>query len=304
MHRLLLLPALLAASLPSTASAATASREGETLVYRAEPGEDNRVEVSQQGAVVTFAEGQVGRDPSPTTLDAGPGCEGRDIVTCDAAGVARVLMVLGDESDVARLSDPHGARARASGPLTMAATLEGGSGNDELQGGSGDDLISGGPHADSLLGSAGADVLDGGGGAFDDVAYGGTRPLRITLDDVANDGQAGERDDVRASVEDVVGGNGPDTIVGSAKANQLLGGGGDDVMYGGAGRDRIRGHEGDDRLIGGRGQDLLDGASGSDALFARDGERDKIACRTGSGDRAAVDALDRVYSGCERVRIR
>ena len=297
MRRLLLAVTLLSIAAPSAADAATVSREADTLVYRAQPGETNRLDVGQQGAVVTFAERPSTRGTIAPTLQAGAGCAGQGTVTCDASGVARVVVVLGDESDIALLSDP-------SGPLLIAATIDGGPGAEQIQGGAGDDVLSGGPDPDTLLNSAGADALDGGASVLDRVEFGGTAPLRISLDGVADDGQAGEGDNVDPSIEDVSGGAGPDTIVGSAKKNQLLGGGGDDVMNGAGGRDRVRGHEGNDRLTGGSGLDLLDGASGSDLLLGRDGELDKIACRDGARDRASVDRIDRVYSGCERVRTR
>lgn len=76
------------------------------------------------------------------------------------------------------------------------ATLVGGAGDDTMTGGDGDDVFDQGTAPD------GADDLRGGGGA--DVADYGRRPagsVTVTFDDTANDGAAGERDNVRADVE-------------------------------------------------------------------------------------------------------
>jgi hypothetical protein len=59
------------------------------------------------------------------------------------------------------------------------------------------------------VGPGGNDVLDGGPGR-DDTSYSRTAPVTITLDGVANDGEAGEADNVQ--VEDVFTGDGNDTI--------------------------------------------------------------------------------------------
>ncbi|MEY2426502.1 MAG: hypothetical protein QOI61_2074, partial [Actinomycetota bacterium] len=101
----------------------------------------------------------------------------------------------------------------------------------------------------------GADVI-AGGTATDSVSYAGrSAAVTVRLDGVANDGEAGEGDDVRADVENVTGGNGNDTLVGSASANRLDGGPGADTVSGGGG---------DDTLIGGSGFDSLDGGDGVD----------------------------------------
>ena len=54
----------------------------------------------------------------------------------------------------------------------------------------------------------GADGLQGGGGA-DDVGYGKRNAgIAVSLDGVANDGEAGEGDNVGTDVETVSGGSG------------------------------------------------------------------------------------------------
>jgi len=182
--------------------------------------------------------------------------------------------------------------------------LDGGAGADRIVGGDGDEQISGGPGDDPLLygyygddtidGGDGDDLLDGGPGAaglatdadrlnggagLDTVTYTGhPAPVQVSIGDGAGDGIAGERDDVEADVErllgsrsaDVlVGGLGNDALDGYDGADQIDGGGGDDVLEGGGGdasADTLRGGDGGDRLSGGAGEDALDGGPGADTL--------------------------------------
>ena len=85
--------------------------------------------------------------------------------------------------------------------------------------------------------------------------------------------------------EDVIGGNGDDTITGNEVDNALLGGAGNDIIDGGAGNDVVNGGTGDDTLKGGAGRDILLGGSGNDVLVGLDPE-DEIDGGPG------VDTLD------------
>jgi glucose/arabinose dehydrogenase len=186
--------------------------------------------------------------------------------------------------------------ARSCGGL--AATIVGSAGNDNLSGSPGDDVIvglggndtidglggndtiCGGDGADTLDGGAGADVLLGGTGT--DTATYATRTagIHVSIDNVANDGNstdgpAGARDNVRADVENLIGGGGGDTLTGSAAVN---------------------------RLTGGPRADSLFGVGGNDILFANDGTADtKIDCDGGTADAAHVDSQDPATVGCESV---
>jgi hypothetical protein len=76
--------------------------------------------------------------------------------------------------------------------------------------------------------------MSGGGDPCDQVLYDSrTAPVTITLDGVADDGEAGEGDNVGADIERATGGSGDDLIVGNAAENFLLGGPGNDVLVGG-----------------------------------------------------------------------
>jgi hypothetical protein len=153
-------------------------------------------------------------------------------------------------------------------------------GPDTLQGGGADDLLFGGLGADDERGGAGNDTfrqdsapeggdrLDGEGGT--DAVYYGTRTTAVTvnLNNVADDGAAGEGDNVLLTVENVTGGAGNDKVSGSTVANRLSGAGGNDELRGRGGNDQLFGGPGSDRLYGDGDSDtlnLVDGVSGNDA---------------------------------------
>jgi Ca2+-binding RTX toxin-like protein len=181
---------------------------------------------------------------------------------------------------------------------TGADTLVAGSTGSELIGAAGDDSLVGGAGADRLLGDreagdpgSGNDTLDGGAGAdtmrggdgIDTATYASrAHPVTVTLDDVAGDGEAGENDNVRSDIENVVGGARDDVLAGSATANVLVGGGGSD------------------RLTGAGGADALDGGAGDDVIDAADGAADTVTCGAGS-DSVQADAQDAVAADCEHV---
>ena len=97
----------------------------------------------------------------------------------------------------------------------------GASGADVLDGGPGDDRLWGGDGDDRLVGGPGRDVLSGGAGLHDRADYSGrTAGVALTLDAVANDGEPGEGDDLRADVEDLLGGRGADRLVGNGAAER------------------------------------------------------------------------------------
>ena len=122
--------------------------------------------------------------------------------------------------------------------------------------------------------SDGNDKIEGGSGARDLVDYSGrTEPLTVTMTGGADDGQAGETDDVGPDVEDLYGGAGDDDISGNAANNEIRGADGADTLQGLAGNDQLRGGEkadaifggeGNDEIFGGAGDDLIDGGPGTD----------------------------------------
>ena len=165
----------------------------------------------------------------------------------------------------------------------------GGPGIDTLEGGAGDDDIASGPGADILRGDAGNDTLTGecdeqpcppepGAGAGDDVDGGpgldlfryetyAPGPVTITLDDAANDGAAGEGDNIDDDVEDVrVTGPGDATVTGAPGFNNLTTG------------------------------------SGTDTINSRDGSPDRVSCGAGT-DVVNADDVDVIGPDCETVNV-
>ena len=180
--------------------------------------------------------------------------------------------------------------------LAVPITVDGGAGDDYLVGGKSADILLGGPGDDNLIGEAG-DTVRGGSGV-DSAVYrppgNQAGPVRITLDDVADDGTAGDQVNFFSDIENVdadgrfaFGGTlpvyGPVTLTGTEGANDLAGSSGPDV------------------IAGAGGIDTLEGKGGDDVLLARDGFADRVHCGAGT-DTAVVDALDEVSDTCEIVQ--
>jgi Ca2+-binding RTX toxin-like protein len=134
--------------------------------------------------------------------------------------------------------------------------------------------VIGSNYADTITGDANDNRLDGRGG--NDTIEGGTgndwavytqamQGIRVDLsqgkafDDGQGIGDAPQIDaqevDMLISIENVLGGQGNDSIVGSTGANELQGGAGNDTLDGGAGNDTLVGGTGNDLILGGAGTD-------------------------------------------------
>jgi hypothetical protein len=271
------------------AQAGTAS--GRPARFVAAAGERNDLTVgaaSAFGGTVRFAD--AGALVFPTLPWCGPFPPGQAL--CDPDGDPRptdgggVSVDLGDGDDRAVLGRLPGTDTRP-GAIRVSA----GAGDDRvdnradglirLDGGDGNDTLVTGPSAGAyLMGGPGADLMAASGccavAAYSDHDRTG---VRVTLDQTANDGAAGEGDDVRTS--GVVGSPGPDVITGDAGANALTGSGGADVLAGGAGDDSI------DATL--RDAQAPDGA-------------DTVTCGAGNDD-VMADANDTVAVDCERIRV-
>jgi Ca2+-binding RTX toxin-like protein len=160
----------------------------------------------------------------------------------------------------------------------------GGNGDDSFTGWTGPQTFYGGPGDDTfhmgLLAStgAGADTILGEAG--EDTADYGARleAVTVTMDlNVANDGAAGEGDNVHSDVERFICPTAAVVcnVTGNALDNRITGGGGADVLNGGAGDDTfVMGANGGigagaDVLIGGPGVDVVDFTSFGAALDVR-----------------------------------
>jgi Ca2+-binding RTX toxin-like protein len=204
-----------------------------------------------------------------------------------------------------------GAANRLNGG-TGNDTLNGGLGNDVLNGGDNDDTLNGGAGSDTLNGALGADDLNGGAGGGDVTTYAGrSSAVNVNVNNPDGDGQAGENDNVRASVEIITGTAFDDTLIGESgppvsNPNTLNGGGGDDTLNGGDGNDTVNGGVGIDTVVGGKGRDSIVGGSGGDTLKALDPPgtpatqlRDLVNCGTGVDNVFNKDPVDVIAANCE-----
>jgi Ca2+-binding RTX toxin-like protein len=269
----------LALAHPGGAFAGTAGVSGSTLTYVAANGEANAVvlQVWDEGSPSQF---WVLTD-SGAPVTAAAGCTQLTDHSVDCGNPAAAHVDLGDLDDAFHLSKglvvvvTGGAGNDTLHGGNLADVLDGGTGDDSLDPGAGTDTVAGGLGDDSIDASwcegpppcAAADHGDSfsGGDGVDSVSY-NHRPLAVTvtLDGIADDGQASEQDTVGADIENVTGGDGDDTIVGTDGPNVLDGG----SDYNG-GHDSIDGRGGDDFLIGGMSfGDTLVGGAGNDHLLA------------------------------------
>jgi Ca2+-binding RTX toxin-like protein len=175
-------------------------------------------------------------------------------------------------------------------------------GNDILRGRNGADTLNPGTgisDVDPILGAfTDADTLDGGTG-IDTVSYSTrTVDLNITIGVGANDGAAGEGDNVFAGVEKVTGGSGDDTITGDVSAETLTGGAGNDTLNGAGGNDVISGQGGNDTITGGAGKDNVSGGPGNDIFHTQDGIKDSLNCGDGDDNIADTDGIDDKAANC------
>jgi Ca2+-binding RTX toxin-like protein len=159
-------------------------------------------------------------------------------------------------------------------------------GNDVVYGGNGDDWFDDGNGNDKYYGGNGSDTFNmfqpygsvknhsdllSGGSGVDYAAYGAyQRGISISLDGKANDGLAGEHDNVGRDVESVFGGFGNDYLYGGPEDDFLEGNWGNDVIYGEGGDDTLVGQQGSDKLYGGAGDDSLLGDDFEDPKTTHD----------------------------------
>ncbi len=180
-------------------------------------------------------------------------------------------------------------------------TVIGSSGNNRLQTGSGNNVLDGGSGDDILLGGAGNDTLYGGFNI--DTVYGEAGNDRIVIRDgefVDNvdggadidtlDASAEDTDDINVNlqtgiwsgsyqsgtvtivnVENVIGTQVGDVVIGNGAVNILRGGGGNDRINGGSGvGDQLYGEAGNDTIeyLGGGSSRTIDGGTEIDTIDA------------------------------------
>lgn len=230
-----------------------------------------------------FLSGGAGNDtldagPGDTGLDGGPGNDrlingggenqidgGPGVDTADYSASTVPVLLGNDLTLVANgFSGGNAGSVSEGDAIENVENFTGGKGNDKIYGDNGANVLKGNGGNDYIKPGLGNDQVFGGAG-FDRVDYSDvTVNLRITLDDVANDGPAGGKANVHSDIEQVDGGSGDDYIVGS---------------------------DADNVLVGGPGRDALFGLGGNDTFFAREGNIDFISGGTGT-DKARIDLAD------------
>jgi len=214
------------------------------------------------------------------TLSGGPGAD-----TIDGGSGDDTASYTGSSSGVwVDLSSGHSSGGDAAGDvLTSIENLTGSGHDDTLAGSDGDNVLAGGDGADRLLGNGGDDTIEGGAGADQIIGGDGndtivfdTSPSRVTINIGTHHGYGGDaKGDHYSSVENIVGSDYDDKLVGNIGANELTGGlgndtivanGGDDTVYGGDGDDKVYGRQGADLIFGGNGDDFILGNQGDDTL--------------------------------------
>ena len=305
---------------------------------------NDRVTLSESGGGGDTCLNISGQPTVPANVALGDGDDRLDVITVSG------LLACGGTFDMQiPVTAEGGAGNDSIDGGRLNDTLRGGAGSDTIRGFAGDDILGGGSteaaRPDLLFGGEGRDVLqggpdrdtlDGGPGLFDTVLYDekttpvtvdiGTPPTPSPQGDIGDDGEAGERDEVQTSVENVVGGQAGDTLTGDDDRNVLTGNGGPDRLSGGIGADDLIGNAGGDRLFGEANADLLSGLDGADELVggpgvdrffggadgdvidARDGLiENQISCGEGATtgrdeDLLTIDLRDAVPADCESVQ--
>lgn len=131
---------------------------------------------------------------------------------------------------------PINSSVRESSSVSIAASIDGGAGDDTLFSGDKNDTIVGGDGKDQIFSRAGDDTVFGGAG--------------------------GDR---------INSGNGRDLIRGNGGSDRIDGGDGDDTLFGNAGNDTLAGQNDNDTVDGDEGDDFLAGGLGSDQHFGGTG---------------------------------
>ncbi|HKB01613.1 MAG TPA: hypothetical protein VKD90_05305 [Gemmataceae bacterium] len=165
------------------------------------------------------------------------------------AGVKGIVVNALDGNDIIAIANA----------IKAPATMNGGTGSDNLTGGGGNDVIITGADAlgDTGRGNDGNDSIVGGLG--DDFLFGGK----------GNDTLTGG-----LGVNNLDGGAGNDSLTGGSDIDDITGGDGHDVIFGGDGNDRLRGDggsgkiPGNDTIVAGLGDDLIAAGFGNDSIDA------------------------------------
>lgn len=312
--------------IPATAFASTTvGLENGALHVASAPGARNQISISELNGLIVVS------DTWDADLVPGVGCSTvGDTVECPTDSITRgVYVSTGDgPDDVSAVLPSWKVRIDAGDGndevfvQAAAAYASLGAGEDGFAGGAQNDHVDGGPDDDHLVGDDGNDtfwpgagddvVLTGASGVntvhaspgADHMDFNGSAAavsyrnriagVQVIDDGAANDGRAGEHDNVlNAGSLSVAGGIGDDYLTGTPGVDQLDGGAGDDAMWGLGGNDVVYGRAGDDLANTGGGFDTIDVGTGNDMVLAGL-QSDDVTC--GSG-RDRISYADHFTSG-------
>jgi Ca2+-binding RTX toxin-like protein len=209
------------------------------------------------------------------TLDGGTG--GRDKIDFAAAGTGLVV-------DLTYAS--HNAGAAAGDLYLSIEEVDGSDNNDVINGNAAANKIVGGNGNDTLNGRDGADTLYGSAGRDTATYLGSSEGVDAWLNETPEDtltGSGGRAEGDRLyGIENLIGSDHHDMLVGMSLANLLAGGDGNDVL---------RGNAGADTLDGGAG---VDQASYSAASA-------KVTVNLETGATSGTDAAGDIFIGIENL---
>lgn len=243
----------------SAASPIVADLDGAT-------GDDGHPEYGERDSLGSDIENLTG-GPGPDTLGGNAGANvltgGGGVDDFDGKGGVDTVLLSDFSGAAVDLAAGEGAaHTMWSTPEDFAIdaieNVRGTASPDVLVGSAGPNVLEGAGGDDLLEGDVGKDTLDGGDG-YDAVSY-ADRAAPIAVDLAAGTGGAPGERDALTDIEDAIGGDGADVLLGDAEWNVLEGGDGIDTMNGRA------------------GEDELYGDAGVDAIDARDGEADFVDC--------------------------
>ena len=254
MHRLLLLAALVAATIivPSAAQGATLERYDGipgTILLTGAPAEVNLVSVEDRpGSVV------VRDDARPLKLKRAFGCLRLDTNSARCFLTKQVWLDLNDGNDVATIASRRDV------------WVNGGAGDDRYNA-----LATDAPSRVEFSGGFGVDVAS---------YFYATEGVRVGVDGMPFDGRPGDNDRITRTVEAVFGSPFADELTGAERDQQLFGFDGDDVITGGPGEDALNGGRGVDRIDARDGEpDAIDcGGEALDEVLADPVESSILGC--------------------------
>ena len=255
---------VLAVSAPAAPAGTVGTGPGDAVGFTAAASEANRVTLTTSGDRLIV------NDAGVATMGMSGACTMVDPQTasCPVTPQTRVTVRGGDLDDGITNASGIGAELLGGDGHDVlrggaaAERLEGDAGPDDLDGGAGDDVLGAGPGPPV----ADADIVAGGPGT-DSVSYAArSAGVVVTEDGVANDGAAGEGDNIALDVEQVTGSPAADRLLGGSGPNVLDGGPGDDNVDGGPGADTTQGGMGADTLSGGPGADQIVGGPDTDVV--------------------------------------